>query len=135
MREEMKQRQCMNLKRWREQRKNLPTKRDRKNEKLMQTLDGRLIRYCQLRGITPDVTPLYVQCTMPSGVRLQIYKQPTFLMTTIFYGVADRPGHKNPFRLLYIDKRGANYLFQKLAEHIHAMESGKELPSVEKSDV
>lgn len=122
-----------NLKHVRSNRTTKPTKRQRQREKQMQTLDGRLIRYCQLKGITPDVTPLTVRCTMPSGVELVIYKRLrriySYGWSTTVYGVIDYPWCSGWNRVRYLGEKAANDLFDKLGEVIVEIESGKVSPS------
>ena len=122
-----------NLKQRRKERPTKQSKRQRQREKQMQTLDGRLIRYCQLNGITPEVTPLTVRCTMPNGVELVIYKRLrriySYGWSTNVYGVIDYPWRSGWNRVKYLDDKAAHRLFDKIGEKIVELESGKVSPS------
>lgn len=124
----MSKRKC--LKHRRAERPVKPTKRQRKHDAMMQTLDGRLLLCCKLVGITPEVTEQYVCCTMPSEVILTIYKKPMRLVSynsMTLYGSIYYPNRKlcNPE---YLSERMAHHLFNKLGEKIDEIENGK--PSV-----
>ena len=118
-----------NLKQYRRERPARQNKKQRKRDEQMRTLRGRLIRFCQLKGITPDVTPMTVGCTMPSGVKLVLYRRPrrifAYLSSMTVYGVADCPWRGKGFRLLYLDGRAANRLFDRFGEAILELEGRK----------
>lgn len=118
-----------NLKQYRRARPAWQNKKQRKRDEQMRTLRGRLIRFCQLKGITPDVTPMTVGCTMPSGVKLVLYRRPRRIFapfySRIIYGVTGYPWRGKRFRLLYLDGRAANRLFDRFGEAILELEGRK----------
>ena len=113
-----------------------PTKRQRKRDEQMMTLHGRLQRFCELKGITPEITSLYIRCLMPNGTTLIIFKYPRrisfgYAIRTA-YGYYISPDRPLWCKLRYFDEDMARRIFNKLGNVIDEIESGK--PKEPKTD-
>lgn len=100
------------------------TLQQHRKENKMQTLHGRLLRYCKLKGITPEESDCVVRCVMPSGFeRLSVYKKPITRIVNLDsyqeYGIME---YFYINRKSYLDERAAKYLFEKLGIEIEKME-------------
>lgn len=111
----------MTLKDWRKRRERARRPAAKVVQMKPETLLERLLRYARLSGSQYIEAPHKVDCVMPNGVIVTIYREPARHMDGtkpfLYYGEVFYP-HRRCCRRVYLDEHCANLLHDRLAQAI-----------------